>query len=161
MIKTIDIKTIKLIHLLSIYNYSNEESMKLKIIKLLNLNENEEYNFENILNNEINKYSQLCIFKFYDTKLLKYIYCNQEKYVIYFNNYGEMIYKGQFNIITNEFEGYGVYYSSKKEEIYEGFFLKNKKNGLGTLTINNIIKLHGKWKDGKLIQIIREKHLKI
>ena len=89
----------------------------------------------------------------------KYVF-KEEKYVIYFNEYGEMIYKGQFDVKKEMFEGYGVYYLGENE-IYEGFFSKNKKNGLGTLTIKNKLKFHGKWKNDKIIEIIKEKHLKI
>lgn len=126
------------------------------------LNQDKNYDLKDELDNQINKYSQICIFKFYDnTKLLKFIYYKKEKCVIYFNECAEMVYKGQFDIIRNQFEGYGTYYFSEDEKIYEGYFSKNKKNGLGTLTIKNKVKLHGKWKNDSLVEIIKEQYLKI
>ena len=71
-----------------------------------------------------------------------------------------MVYKGQFNIRKEIFEGFGIYYYFNNE-IYEGHWKNNNKNGLGILKLKSGIKLYGEWKDDKIIKIIKEQYLNI
>ena len=71
-----------------------------------------------------------------------------------------MVYKGEFDIKKETFEGYGIYYYFE-DETYEGYWKNNNKHGIGTLKLKNDIQLYGEWNNNKIIKIIKEQYLKI
>lgn len=158
-----DLNTIQLINLLSRYISSKNDDYKYKeslYKEISNIVEVDKKNFESLLQTIVINYSNENIVSFYESKIVKFIYYKIERCVIYFNEDGEMIYKGEFNLEKEMFEGLGVFYY-EEGQIYEGYFHRNKKNGVGTLTINNELKLIGKWKNDQIIEIIKEQYLKI
>lgn len=141
---------------ISFENKSNiKEEIYSEIIKINSKIKKEECN--RLLKNIVENYSNEYIFEFYSSKIIQFIYFINEKVVIYFNENGEMIYKGKFNINKKQFEGLGILYS--EDEIYEGSFSKNKKHGKGILKLKNKIELYGIWKNGQLKEINKELYL--
>lgn len=142
-------------------SFENESKIKeeiySEIIKIKSEIKKEECNHS--LKNIIENYSDKYIFEFYSSKIIQFIYFKKEKVVIYFNGNGEMVYKGEFNIKKKQFEGFGILYS--EDEIYEGYFLNNKKNGKGILKLKNELELYGIWENGQLKEINKELYLKI
>lgn len=132
---------------------------KNNLLKEYFLNENyEEFlnTCNEYLNNILKKYDEQYIFKFYDNCLLYYIYNKHEKKAIVFNDNNDMIYKGYFDIVNEYFNGYGIFYQSENE-IYEGNFKNNKKNGYGFIKLQDKYKLYGIWKNNEIIKIINTK----